>query len=105
MDSLCRFVWRLAESTDKHTLARLGAASVLVRVVLVAHALNIAAFLFVKSSWQALANWQGRLLPDRANAVLMLLSYYLIIAICKVTWKDMESRFRSFAANKQHAAR
>jgi hypothetical protein len=92
------------DAKDRQTQVRVGSALVLAKVVLVCHALNIATFLFVKSSWQALATWHIRLLPDRANTLVMLMSYYLMIAICKITWGDLRTRVREFTNTRRAVA-
>ena len=93
-----------ATSKDKLAMERLRTTAVLIEIVFFMHLLNIGDFLFIKANWQSLASWQVRLLPDHANAVLMLLSYYLVIAICKVTWKDMASQLRVFANRTRSAS-
>lgn len=90
--------WRadVIAGTGDTSFVRVESAAVIMKIIVLLHLMNVGMFLFVNSGWQALASWNNRLLPERANAVIMLLSYYIVIAICKLTWKDIRQQIHNF---------
>lgn len=83
--------------SDKSSLMRVGGALIVARIILLLQLMNIATFLFVKSSWQALTVWYTRIVPDQGNAVIMLMAYFIVIAVCKITWRDICRHVTAFA--------
>jgi hypothetical protein len=81
---------------DDITSSRVYVSGVLIKLLLIVHYMNISIFLLSVSTWTQLQNWYRLLLPEKANNLILLISYLCLLSIWKHGWGDINKVVDSF---------